>query len=442
MYDLKIFRVFPKVPEPLAFLETLSRNLWWSYEPEAKELFRRVDPRLWASCGRNPLSFLAAVDQSKLERLAEDEGFIGQMDVVQEQFIHRVELPVDRGNQPFGDKETIAYLSMEFGLHESIPLFAGGLGVLAGDHLKSADNMALPLTGIGLMYRQGYLNQFLDEHGWQQESYPETEFYQLPIRRARDAAGNEIKVTVAGPTGDIHALVWRLNVGRVALYLMDTNLKENSAEAREITSQLYGGDLRRRLSQEAVLGIGGIRALTALGLFPKVTHMNEGHSAFANLERLALIMRTYHVDIKTAMEIVPRTTVFTTHTPVPAGHDEFPVDMIEPVLKPFENALGIGLKEIVAWGQPLGGDESAPVSMFILGSRLANYCNGVSKLHGLVARKMWAHLWPEKTQDEVPITHVTNGVHVPTWLSPEHGPLYERYIGPDWHSRQPTAEAV
>lgn len=324
---------------------------------------------------------------------------------------------------------------MEFGIHESLPLFAGGLGVLAGDHLKSASDISLPLTGVGLLYQQGYFHQFLNLDGWQQEEYPETDIYQLPVERARDHSGNEVYVTVTGPDGEINAVVWKINVGRVSLYLLDTNLPENPPNIRDITSRLYGGDQKKRLTQEILLGIGGIRALGALNIFPAVCHMNEGHSAFSSLERLAQIISKYSVDLKTALEIVPRTSVFTTHTPLRAGYDKFSADLVRPCLIPFEEKLGADVDEILSWGKVENADTDGSFSMFALGLRMSQYCNGVSQLHGSVARRMWSHVWPERPEDEIPITHVTNGVHILSWISPENALLFENYLGPDWHSQ-------
>jgi glycogen phosphorylase len=438
MNHLQTFQVFPKTPEKLAFLEELSRNLWWCWEPSAIELFRRINPRRWDKVGRNPVKFLSGISQDRLAELAEDDGFLAHQGRVVQRFKARVKTPADR-IELFDSQDVIAYFSMEFGIHESIPLFAGGLGVLAGDHLKAASNLALPLVGIGLLYRQGYFRQFLDHEGNQQEDYPATELHYLPLERARDARGEELTISVPGPDGEFLAAVWRLNVGRIALYLLDANLAENPPDVRDYTSKLYVGDQKVRLTQEVLLGIGGIRALSALGLNPKVSHMNEGHSAFSSLQRLAWFMTHYGIDLQTALEIVPRTTIFTTHTPVPAGHDEFPPHMVQPVLKAFEEPLGVSEKQILSWGQMAGSGAEGPLSMFVLGLRMAQHLNGVSRLHGKVARKMWAPVWPQKPVEEVPISHITNGIHISTWLSPANGLLFARYLGPEWYmgSRKP-----
>ncbi len=432
MNHLQTFQVFPKIPEPLAFLETLSRNIWWCWHHDAVELFRRVDPRLWDESGRNPIVFSTYIPQSRLEELATDASFLGHLRRVKEQFDSEIHAPRSATCKHFGPGDTIAYFSMEFGIHESIPLFAGGLGILAGDHLKAASDMDLPITGVGLLYRQGYFRQYLDADGWQQEAYPETDFFHVPMKRARNGKGHFVRVSIAGPGGDIFADVWQIRVGNAPLYLLDTNLIENPPEIRNITARLYAADQRIRLAQEMLLGIGGMRALEALGIHPVVCHMNEGHSAFAGLERLSQTMRRYRMDLKTAHEVVARTTIFTTHTPVAAGHDEFPADMVRPYLKPLESALGTDVNQILSWGQVEGGHPDSPLSMFVLGVRMARYCNGVSKLHGLVARRMWTHVWPDLPEDEVPISHVTNGVHIASWMSYENALLCDRYIGPDW----------
>ncbi len=433
MSFLQTFQVFPYVPESLGFLETLSRNLWWCWNIDAIELFRRIDPILWSASGRNPIVFATLIGQERLDELAKDDSFLAHQKRIKDLFETRVIKSVDRPDTLFRKRDTIAYLSMEFGIHESLPLFAGGLGVLAGDHLKAASDNNLPLTGIGLMYRNGYFHQYLNHEGWQQEEYPETDMYHLPVERAKDQQGNDIYISIQGKEGDIHALVWKIMVGRIPLYLLDTNIQKNTPEIRDINSTLYPGEHKNRLAQEVLLGIGGMRVLEALGLNAAVCHMNEGHCAFSSFERLVQTMSKHHVDLKTAVEIVSRTTVFTTHTPVAAGHDEFPVEFVEPYLKPYKDRLGVSVKTLLSWGQPSKDEPDEPISMFVLGLRMAQYCNGVSELHGQVARKMWSHVWPGRPEDEVPITHVTNGVHIPSWISMENAQIFERYLGPTWH---------
>ncbi|MFH0730842.1 MAG: alpha-glucan family phosphorylase [Pseudomonadota bacterium] len=435
MSTLQTFQVFPSTPDSLLFLEKLSRNLWWCWQQDAQELFRRIDPKGWEEAKENPIVFSTSLSQRRFGELADDSSFLAHLDRVRQQFEEHVHPGKTRHQAVFGPKGTIAYFSMEFGVHESLPLFAGGLGVLAGDHLKSSSDLNLPLTGVGLLYRQGYFNQFLNPDAWQQEDYPETDLFHLPLKRPKGPDGKEVRITIAGPEGDIHIFVWEVRVGRISLYLLDTNLLENAPEHREITARLYGGDQKMRLAQEMVLGIGGMRALYAIGLNPIVTHMNEGHSAFSNLERIAQTMELHGFDLKTTLQLIPRSTIFTTHTPVSAGHDEFPPSFVRPYIEPIAKRLGTSPEQILSLGQPEGAGSQAPFSMFILGLRLAQYCNGVSRLHGNVARKMWSHVWPGQPEDEVPISHVTNGIHSATWISPENADLFNQYLGPEWHLR-------
>ena len=433
MSYLQTFQVFPAIPESLSFLQVLARNLWWCWHLDAIELFRRISPRLWEASGRNPIVFSTLIPQKQLEELSKDESFLAHQRRVKESFVGEVLTPVDPSQSSYGKEGTIGYFSMEFGIHESVPLFAGGLGVLAGDHLKAASDLALPIIGVGLLYRQGFFHQFLDQDGWQQEEFPETDLFHLPVKRAKDRSGNEVSISVNGPEGEIRAVVWKIMVGRIPLYLLDANLPENPPEIREITARLYAGNPKTRLAQEVLLGIGGMRTLEAMGIYPTVCHMNEGHCAFVTLERLAQTISSYNVNLETAKEIVSQTTVFTTHTPVAAGHDEFPVDLVKPYLSSLSKRLGVNVDEIVSWGQPIESGSDTSLSMFVLGLRMSQYCNGVSELHGKVARRMWSHVWPGMPEDEVPITHITNGIHIPSWISIENALLFERYLGPDWH---------
>jgi starch phosphorylase len=439
MKNFQTYQVRPSIPKNLGFLEKLSRNMWWCWKKDAIELFRRIDPPLWAASGRNPIAFLAKIPQNRFEKLAKDDGYLAHLKRVKESYQSMVVNKIADSDMSFKTGETIAYFSMEFGLHESIPMFAGGLGILAGDHLKAASNLALPLVGVGLMYGEGYFRQYLNQEGWQQEEYPQTNIYNLPVERMQDKEGNDLSVSIQGPDGPIHAIVWKIDVGRIPLYLLDTNITQNAAASREITARLYAGDGKVRLAQEMLLGLGGMKALAAMDINPKVLHMNEGHSAFASLQRLAQVMDDHNVDFKTAMEIIPRTTVFTTHTPVAAGHDEFAVDMVKPYLKPLAEKLDVTVDDILSWGQPEGSNADAPLSMFILALHMSAYCNGVSELHGAVARRMWSFVWPQRPEDEVPIAYVTNGIHVPTFISQELAYLFDRYLGPEWYlsSRKP-----
>jgi starch phosphorylase len=430
MKKIQLFNVAPAIPAKLRFLETLSRNLWWCWNADAIELFRRIHPQMWKETGSNPQDFLSRVPQKRLEVLASDEGFQSHQEEVQERFEAEVAQKTS-GHLP-QPSSCIAYFSLEFGIHESVRLYSGGLGVLAGDHLKSASDLKLPLVGVGLLYRQGYFQQYLNNDGWQQEAYPDNEIHRLPLRKALDASGQPVQISLPLPDRVMKAVVWQLEVGRVPLYLLDTNIPDNPPELQKVTALLYGGDRLMRLRQELLLGIGGFRALTALGYEPVAAHINEGHAAFMSLARISHLMKSHGLDLETVMEIVPRTSVFTTHTPVPAGNEAFPVDMLKPHLEALKSELGIAPEQVIAWGQSPGMPNVHELSMTILGLRMAHRSNGVSKLHGVVERKMWAHLWPGRAEDEVPIRHVTNGIHVPSWLSADNAVLFDRYLGPEW----------
>ncbi|MFW6297425.1 MAG: alpha-glucan family phosphorylase [Desulfosalsimonas sp.] len=434
MSSLKTYQVYPKIPNRLEFLETLARNMWWCWRLDAVELFRRVDPRLWERSGRNPIVFATMLKQERFERGAGDEGFLAHLDRVQKKFEEEIKTPVDYSQTAYGDQGRVAYFSMEFGIHESLPFFSGGLGVLAGDHLKAASDLKIPMVAVGLLYKEGYFHQYLDHEGWQQEEYPESDIFHLPVNRAKDPAGKEMIVSVDGPEGPIHAQVWVVKVGRIHLYLLDTNMAENPREIRDITARLYAGESSTRLAQEVLLGLGGMKVLKQLNIYPTVCHMNEGHCAFVCIERIAQVMNTCGVDLKAALEIVPRTMIFTTHTPVAAGHDEFGVEMVRPYLETYEKQLDTPVETILSWGQAgKKFDPHGKISMFVLALTFSQFCNGVSRLHGNVARGMWQHVWPNRPVEEVPISHVTNGIHIPSWISIENHMLFERYLGPDWY---------
>jgi starch phosphorylase len=439
MKHIQAFQVFPRLPEPLSFLGVLSRNMWWSWKQDAIELFRRISPSLWEEAGNNPIVFATLVSQERLKKLAEDDSFLAHLEGVKALYKECVLSRTDPEEQHYTDDTKIAYFSMEFGIHESLPLFAGGLGVLAGDHLKSASHLRLPMVAVGLLYRQGYFQQYLDHNGWQQERYPEIDYYRLPIARVKDTSGKNLVIHVDGPDGPISADVWKLMVGRIPLVLLDTNMADNPPKVRDITARLYSAEPGIRLAQEMLLGIGGMRALAAMGINPTICHMNEGHSAFSNIERLVQLMENHKLDRPTALQIIARTSIFTTHTPVAAGHDEFPAEMVMPYLQPLAKRLNIPTEKLTAWGQSDSNDPESAFSMFILGLRLSQYCNGVSELHGQVARSMWSHVWPNRSDEDTPISHVTNGVHISSFVAPQIVQLFERYLGPKWFmsSRKP-----
>ncbi len=427
------YSVVSTLPERLKPLERIARNLWWCWNPEATELFRRVDPDLWEEVRQNPMALLRRVNQERLVRLMANEAFLAHMDRVNLELRRYLEHStwyawVHGSSTP----NHFAYFSLEFGIHECLPIYSGGLGILAGDHLKSASELGLPLSGVGLLYRNGYFHQSLGPDGWQQERYIRLDFDNLPVRPVRDEEGEQLTVTVGFPGRDVTARLWRVDVGRVLLYLLDADLEVNRPEDRDLTAQLYGGDLDMRIRQEILLGIGGIRALRAVGISPSVCHMNEGHSAFLALERVRDLMEAHGLTFAEAREVVTASNVFTTHTPVPAGNDVFPRDLVRSYFEHYASELGLSIDEVLALGRVHPENHDEDFTMPVLALRLSAYANGVSKLHGMVTRKMWHDLWPDLTEAEIPVTHITNGIHARTWLSDEFARLYDRYLGPSW----------
>jgi len=437
MKNVHLYNVSPAIPEKLQFLETLSHNLWWCWNADATNLFRRIDSDVWKTAGYNPIKLLENIPQARLESLAEDSAFISHMKCVESNFKKNC-----MNNRCEPKSQSIAYFSLEYGINENVRIYSGGLGALAGDHLKAASDMGVPLVAIGLMYRQGYFEQYLDSDGMQQERYPENEVQNMPLDKQLDKDGNEIIVTVPLPEGQMKAVIWRLNLGRIPLFLLDTNIPENGQDFRNITAQLYGGDRLNRLRQELLLGIGGFRALLAMGYDPAVCHMNEGHAAFLSIARIEYLMKHKGLSKEEAMELVPNCSVFTTHTPVPAGNETFDPKLLRPHLEVVEQETGLSADEFISMSQRPGSDSNSEASMTILGMRMAKYANGVSKLHGEVARQMWSFLWPNLAEEEVPVGHVTNGVHVPTWISSQNSELFDRYIGPDWRNHPGTKSTL
>lgn len=433
---IRTFIVLPHLPERLQALHKLAYNMWWCWNHEAVSLFRRIDPDLFTAVENSPVKLLGSIDQARLEQLLQDDGFLAHMDRVAEALDSYMQ-GTTWFQEQFGDTQSfrVAYFSAEFGIHDSVPVYSGGLGVLAGDHLKSASDLGVPLVGVGLMYREGYFRQYLNPDGWQQERYPENDFFSLPLIPENKPDGTPVLVPIPLPGRDIHARIWRIQVGRVPLYLLDTNIPRNTPEDRQITSRLYGGDNDMRIRQEMVLGIGGIRALKALGKTPTVCHMNEGHSAFSGLERIRVLMEEHHLDFHAARESVSAGTLFTTHTPVPAGNDVFPAHLLDHYFSGYLPHLRIDRSEFLGLGRQNPRDENEPFCMTVLAIRLSNFANGVSKLHGQVSRKMWKSIWPELPEAELPIVSITNGVHTRTWLAPEMAQLYSRYLGVEWEER-------
>lgn len=470
MQPIRTFNVTPSLPPRLEPLRQLAYNLHWDWNVDTKDLFRRLDRDLWESSRHNPVLMLGTISQSRLQEVAEDEGFIAQMERAAQQledyhhrltWYHKNRKGVGKASEE-GEKkspssvstqqrvsntqECYAYYSMEFGLTDCLPIYSGGLGVLAGDHLKSASDLGLPLVGVGLLYQQGYFSQFLNADGWQTEQYPINDFYNMPLHLERHPDGSEIQIEVDYPGRKVYARIWRVQVGTVPLYLLDTNIDANPSQYdHDITDRLYGGDIDMRIHQEIMLGIGGVKALTALGLKPTAFHMNEGHSAFLSLERIRVLIQEQGLSFAQAKQVVAASSIFTTHTPVPAGIDLFPPDKILYYLGHYAEIFGLGREEFLALGRENTGDLSAPFSMAILAIKMASFVNGVAKLHGVVSRSMFKGQWPGLPVEEVPITSITNGVHARSCVSAVMQSLYDRYLGPRWEragSTDPLWEKV
>jgi len=422
-------------------LWALARNLWWSWDNDSRSLFRDLDPIRWRQLNHNPISLLSDFPLAKLERRAGELTLHGRIN-----YAYRRQQEYVRADRTWGATHAgvlrprpVAYFSAEFGIHESLPIYSGGLGVLAGDHIKSASDLDIPLVGIGLFYGQGYFRQRLDREGWQQEEYLQTDINQLPMEPAIGTNGQPVTVEIETRGGLIRAKVWRVKVGRRDLLLLDSDVAGNAPEDRELTSRLYGGDGRVRIRQELLLGVGGFRALKAMGITPGVLHMNEGHSAFAALEAIRSRMEEEGVSFHQAVPHVAREVVFTTHTPVPAGHDRFSAGLIEEHLGPLRERLGISHDSLMGLGREDPGNYGEEFCMTVLALRVSRRANAVSALHGEVSRAMWTRLHPGKPEEMVPIGHITNGVHVPTWLAPQMFRLYDRHLGTGWHEHSGEA---
>lgn len=427
----------PALKGRLARLDILARNLWLSWNFDAVSLFIRIDSSLWAASGQNPVKMLGMLSQEKIDQLALDQSFLSDLDEVYTKFQRYLKSrPWYRGPRD----RTIAYFSMEYGLDVSLPTYSGGLGVLSGDHMKTVSDLGLPLVGVGLLYRQGYFKQYLNADGYQQETYPENDWYNMPVERCVDKDGVPILINVDMAGHAISAGIWRVDIGRAQLYLLDTNIAENRPEDRTITATLYGGDKEMRIKQEILLGIGGIRALHALGIKVAATHMNEGHSAFLALERIRALMEEYHLDAHAAIQAFIPTNIFTTHTPVPAGNERFGIDLMEKYFRASVVGLGLDWNEFLGLGRenPFDNQESFCMTVFAL--HLSAKSNGVSRLHGEVSRRMWKNLWPELELKEIPISHVTNGVYPRTWISHDMLDLLDRFLGPKFYFEPDSAE--
>ena len=431
MPTFQTYNVTPTLPAALEPLRDISYNLWWTWEPSARRLFRHLDPDLWNRTNHNPVRMLQLSRQARLEELAQDKGFLRELKQVHDAFNTYLGRKDTYGKTGAGSaiKKPIAYFSAEFGFHESIPNYSGGLGILSGDHCKSASDLDLNFVAIGLLYRHGYFRQEIDKEGTQHAVSLNQNFHHLPIREVqRDGAKMLVSVEILDR--EVHAKIWELHVGRINLYLLDTDIPENNGEDRLITAELYGGDLEMRMRQELLLGIGGVKALNALGIEAQVFHMNEGHSAFLALERIRRAIAEKKLDFYAALQVVAAANIFTTHTPVPAGNDSFPREMMKKYFGSFSKDLGIPFDELFSFGQTRV-DPADPFSMTILALRMSRHANGVSKLHGEVSRTLWKDVWKGVPVEEVPITSITNGIHTKTWMAPEFSALYRKHLG-DW----------
>ena len=409
----------------------LARNMWWSWDASALDLFQDLDPARWEELGCNPVALLSEMPLDVLDERIGDLALAHRINHAFRRLQEYRERSATWGDTHVGilRRQPVAYFSAEFGIHESLPIYSGGLGVLAGDHIKSASDLGVPLVGVGLFYGQGYFRQRLDAAGWQQEDYAEVDLAQLPLEPAVGSDGEPIMPVITTRTGSLRARVWQAAVGRRTLLLLDSDVEGNTPEDRALTARLYGGDVRVRIRQELLLGIGGLRALHALGIVPGVFHLNEGHSAFAVLEAMRRCVEREGVDFETATRQVARRPVFTTHTPVPAGHDRFPADLIDEHLGPLRDALGVSHERLMSLGRVNPDDADEPFCMTVLGLRASGRANAVSSLHGDVTRHMWRALWGDRPEEDVPIGHITNGIHAPSWLAPQMQQLYDRHLG-------------
>ena len=432
MHLLGTVVVRPVLPDRISGLQELSRNLWWSWTPKALALFSRLDPALWEEVGHNPVEVLARLDQQQMEKAASDPAYLETYDRVMAEFREYLAPKSTRFSRawPGHEEHVIAYFSAEFGMHESLPIYSGGLGILSGDHMKTASDLGLPMVGVGLLYNHGYFIQQINAEGWQEAGYRRLNFANVPAEKALDPQGQEVVVEVEMPDRVVHARVWLIRVGRVRLFLLDTDIEQNSLEDRNLSAKLYGGDSHMRIAQEKILGLGGVRALRALGLQPKVWHMNEGHSAFLTLELMRELVGR-GLNWREAMEALAPSVCFTTHTPVPAGHDAFGADLMELHFWNLRNQLGMSRHDFMRLGQS-PDQPDGPFSLTVLALKLSRYQNGVSELHGVVSRGLWRMVWPGLPQVEVPIRAITNGVHTGTWIAPEMADVFDRHLGTGW----------
>ena len=435
MYVFNRITVNPQLPKRIEKLAEIANNLWWSWNTEFLRLFQKIDRDLWEESSKNPVKFLKNVSQERLEKASKDILFLKEYDKVVEDFDDYMNSKNTwfSNKYPENKKDLIAYFSAEYGLDETIPIYSGGLGILSGDHLKSASDLGIPLVAVGLLYKHGYFKQKINGYGQQETEYNGIDLYDLPINPVKDENGDELVIYVKFPKRRLYLKVWQINVGRVTLYLLDSDIEKNNAEDRDVTLKLYGGDQEMRIRQEIVLGMAGVSLLTKyLKLNPTVYHMNEGHSAFLILEIIKNIIKEKQVSFDVARDIASSKTVFTTHTPVPAGNDIFPIALVEKYFKEFWPRLGIDREEFLRLGMKPGLDLDDGFNMGILALKIAGKKNGVSKLHGAVSRELFSDIWPNISANESPITYVTNGIHTCSWLAPRLKELYNKYLMPYW----------
>lgn len=435
MYLLGKISVTAVLPEKLIRLKDIAYNLWWSWNSEAIDLYREIDLALWEKLGKNPVRFIQEVSQRKLEEKLKDSDYISRYKEVVNRFDSYLRNPDTWFSRNHPDKKShmVAYFSAEFGLNEVLPIYSGGLGVLSGDHCKAASDLGIHFTAIGLFYKQGYFSQHINHDGWQETNFTDLNVSQLPIQPAFDKNGEQVYISVELPGRVVHAKIWQVKIGRVSLYLMDTDVEQNNSSDRFLTARLYGGDQETRIQQEIFLGIGGVKVLSALSINATVYHMNEGHSAFLGLELIRKLMLENNLSFRDAKEAVTSSVIFTTHTPVPAGNDVFPLPMIDKYFGNLWGLLGIGRHEFLDLGMKIGDQQN--FNMTVLALTLAGKKNGVSELHGAVSRNIFNNVWPGIPEDEVPISHITNGVHTLTWLSPSFKHIYDKYLDDDWQER-------
>ncbi len=428
-------RLKQKLPHPLKRLADLAHNYWWCWADSRLSLFRDINQDEWNRCNHNPVSILESASYDRLSQLATNPEYIQRVQTLAGQFDRYMTEQDTWASQVvphISAEQPVAYFCAEFGLHESLPIYSGGLGILAGDHLKSASDLGLPMVGVGLLYRQGYFRQRLNRSGWQEDYYVDSPFEQMPLELLKNAEGELITVEVEIRQRIVRAQIWRVCVGRVNLYLLDSNREDNDPIDRWLTGHLYGGNQDTRIAQEVLLGIGGVRVLEALGFNPSVYHLNEGHAAFALLELARLEVQRTGKPFYDIEASVRDRCVFTTHTPVPAGHDAFSPDLMDSNFAYYWPQMGLSRDQFLAIGARRVGDPWEPFSMTVVALRLCRAANGVSQLHGEVSRKMWSILYPQREVDQVPISHITNGVHARTWTAPLMGDLYTKYLGEDW----------